>query len=184
MLTRKHIVRYQWSEKAVSLFSISGMEIESIVEFSTINVLQFSRIREFCHDFNIGNFMNRGIPVVFESLVFHVPWNFGQVKTLETSRIVEFYRILRLRRGKQILGKQIRPNFLRSTSLQILANKSGCVQTNLLFFLYTTSKEKSVGHVITKFSGMGRFIYPWCSAVALRALSSANKVKEKKQKTQ
>ena len=32
-----------------------------------------------------------------------------------------------IRRGKQILGKQIRPNFLRSTSLQILANKSGCV---------------------------------------------------------
>ena len=80
--------------------------------------------------------MNRGIPVVFESLVFHVPWNFGQVKTLETSRIVEFHRILRLRRGKQILGKQIRPNFLRSTSLQILANKSGCVQTNLLFYLF------------------------------------------------
>ena len=30
-----------------------------------------------------------------------------------------------------------RPNFLRSTSLQILANKSRCVQTNLLFFLNT-----------------------------------------------
>ena len=28
---------------------------------------------------------------------------------------------------------------------------------------------RSVGHVITKFSGMGRFIYPWCSAGALRA---------------
>ena len=41
--------------------------------------------------------MNRGIPVEFESLVFHVPWNFGQVKTLETSRIVEFHRILRNR---------------------------------------------------------------------------------------
>ena len=37
---------------------------------------------------------------------------------------------------KQILGKQIRSNFLRSTSLQILANKSGCVQTNLLFFIH------------------------------------------------
>ena len=90
-------MRYQWSEKAVSLFSISAIEIESIVEFSTINVLQFSRNREFCHDFNIGNFMNRGIPVVFESLVFHVPWNFGEEKTLETSRIVEFHRILRNR---------------------------------------------------------------------------------------
>ena len=33
---------------------------------------------------------------------------------------------------------------------------------------------RSVGHVITKFSGMGRFIYPWCSAGALRARSSAN----------
>ena len=29
------------------------------------------------------------------------------------------------------------------------------------------------GHVITKFSGMGRFTYPWCSAGALRARSSA-----------
>ena len=34
---------------------------------------------------------------------------------------------------------------------------------------------RSVGHVITKFSGMGRFIYPWCSAGALRARSSAIK---------
>ena len=24
---------------------------------------------------------------------------------------------------------------------------------------------RSVGHVITEFSGMGRFIYPWCSAI-------------------
>ena len=32
---------------------------------------------------------------------------------------------------------------------------------------------RSVGHVITKFSGMGRFIYPWCSAGTLRARSSA-----------
>ena len=31
------------------------------------------------------------------------------------------------------------------------------------------------GHVITKFSGMGRFTYPWCSAGALRARSSAIK---------
>ena len=128
--------KYRFSGKKVGY-------LESIVKFITINVLQFSRIREFCHDFNIGNFMNRGIPVVFESLVFHVPWNFGQVKTLETSRIVEFHRILRLRRGKQILGKQIRPNFLRSTSLQILANKSGCVQTNLLFFFYTPHLRRS-----------------------------------------
>ena len=36
------------------------------------------------------------------------------------------------------------------------------------------SVARSVGHVITKFSGMGRFIYPWCSAGALRARSSAN----------
>ena len=33
--------------------------------------------------------------------------------------------------------------------------------------------RRSVGHVITKFSGMGRFIYPWCSSGALRARSSA-----------
>ena len=36
------------------------------------------------------------------------------------------------------------------------------------------SVARSLGHVITKFSGMGRFIYPWCSAGALRARSSAN----------
>ena len=29
------------------------------------------------------------------------------------------------------------------------------------------------GHVVTKFSGMGRFTYPWCSAGALRSRSSA-----------
>ena len=94
MLTRKHIVRFQWSKKAASLFSISCMEIESIVKFSTSNVLQFLRIREFCHNFNIGNFMNRGISVVFECLIFHIPWNLGQVKIPETSRIMEFHRIL------------------------------------------------------------------------------------------
>ena len=32
---------------------------------------------------------------------------------------------------------------------------------------------RSVGHVITKFSGIGRFIYPWYSAGALRARSSS-----------
>ena len=37
------------------------------------------------------------------------------------------------------------------------------------------SVARSVGHVITKFSGMGTFIYPWCSAGALRARSSAIK---------
>ena len=35
------------------------------------------------------------------------------------------------------------------------------------------SVARSLGHVITKFSGMGRFIYSWCSAGALRARSSA-----------
>ena len=39
------------------------------------------------------------------------------------------------------------------------------------------SVARSVGHVITKFSGMGRFIYPWCSAGGLRARSSAIKGK-------
>ena len=34
------------------------------------------------------------------------------------------------------------------------------------------------GHVITKFSGMGRFIYPCCSAGALRARSSATNYKQ------
>ena len=35
------------------------------------------------------------------------------------------------------------------------------------------SVARSVGHVITKFSGMGRFIYPWCSAGPIRSRSSA-----------
>ena len=32
------------------------------------------------------------------------------------------------------------------------------------------------GHVITKFFGMGRFTYPWCSAGALRAPELGHKV--------
>ena len=32
-----------------------------------------------------------------------------------------------------------------------------------------TDGRSVYGHVITKFSGMGRFTYPWCSAGALRA---------------
>lgn len=39
--------------------------------------------------------MNRGILLFSESLIFHVPWNLGQVKTPETSRVVEFHCILR-----------------------------------------------------------------------------------------
>ena len=35
----------------------------------------------------------------------------------------------------------------------------------------------SVGHVITKFSEMDRFIYPWGSAGAFRARSSAKTLK-------
>ena len=50
---------------------------------------------------------------------------------------------------KKILWKQIRPNFLRSTSLQILANKSGCVQTNLLlFFIYHIWGERVLGGTV------------------------------------
>ena len=41
------------------------------------------------------------------------------------------------------------------------------------------SVARSLGHVITKFSGVGRFIYPWCSAGALRARSSAMIEKER-----
>ena len=36
-------------------------------------------------------------------------------------------------------------------------------------FSVVRTDGRSVGHVITKFSGMGRFIYPWCSAGASRA---------------
>ena len=39
------------------------------------------------------------------------------------------------------------------------------------------AEGRSIGHVITKFSGMGRFIYPWCSACALRVRSSAKNCK-------
>ena len=48
--------------------------------------------------------------------------------------------------------------------------------TSLKFLVvYASRNARSLGHVITKFSGMGRFIYPWCSAGALRARSSAIK---------
>ena len=40
----------------------------------------------------------------------------------------------------------------------------------------TDGLRAAYGHVITKFSVMGRFTYPWCSARALRARSSAKNV--------
>ena len=44
------------------------------------------------------------------------------------------------------------------------------VRVNIGFPVVRTDGGRSVyGHVITKFSGMGRFTYPWCSAGALRA---------------
>ena len=46
------------------------------------------------------------------------------------------------------------------------------------------SVAQSVGHVITKFPGMGRFIYPWCSAGALRARSPATKGENQQQSKQ
>ena len=40
------------------------------------------------------------------------------------------------------------------------------------WFTCGTDGQAVYGHVITKFSVMGRFAYPWCSAGALRAQSS------------
>ena len=40
---------------------------------------------------------------------------------------------------------------------------------NIGFPVVRTDGRAVYGHVITKFSWMGRFTYPWCSAGALRA---------------
>ena len=42
-------------------------------------------------------------------------------------------------------------------------------KVNTGFPVVRTDGRAVYGHVITKFSGMGRFTYPWCSAGALRA---------------
>ena len=41
-------------------------------------------------------------------------------------------------------------------------------RVNIGFPVVRTDGRAVYGHVITKFSGMGRFTYPWCSAGALR----------------
>ena len=65
------------------------------------------------------------------------------LKQFQLQYTIRSYLQQQIRPGKQILGKQIRPTFLRSTiTLQNLANKSGCVQTKLLYVLYITPEVK------------------------------------------
>ena len=54
-------------------------------------------------------------------------------------------------------------------SLPVLPNWLESVRLNIGFPVVRTDGRAVYGHVITKFSGMGRFTYPWCSAGALRA---------------
>ena len=54
-------------------------------------------------------------------------------------------------------------------SLPVLPNWLESVRLNIGFPVVRTDGRVVYGHVITKFSGMGRFTYPWCSAGALRA---------------
>ena len=55
-------------------------------------------------------------------------------------------------------------------SEKTLGTRLESVRLNIGFAVVRTDGRAAVyGHVITKFSGMGRFTYPWCSAGALRA---------------
>ena len=97
-------------------------------------------LREKLSDFGVKQILYRVDIAFYVHLKNSLRSHLRAIMALDHSRYI--------RRGKQILGKQIRTNFLRSTSLQILANKSGCVQTILLFFLYTTSEEKEYYEVL------------------------------------
>ena len=55
-------------------------------------------------------------------------------------------------------------------SLPVLLNWLKSEGLNIGFAVVRKDGQRAVyGHVITKFSGMGIFTYPWCSAGALRA---------------
>ena len=63
-----------------------------------------------------------------------------------------------------------------SHGLPGLPKKLESVRVNIGIPVVRTDGLRAVyGHVITKISGMGRFTYPWCSAGALCARSSALK---------
>ena len=54
-------------------------------------------------------------------------------------------------------------------SLPVLRKWLESVKLNIGFPVVRTDGRAVYGHVINKFSGMGRFTYPWCAAGALRA---------------
>ena len=59
--------------------------------------------------------------------------------------------------------------YVCNISLPVLPNWLESVRLNIGYPVVRTDGRAVYGHVITKFSGMGRFTYPWCSAGALRA---------------
>ena len=65
--------------------------------------------------------------------------------------------------------KNIDVQYVRNISLPVLPNWLESVRLNISCPVVRTDGRAVYGHVITKFSGMGRFTYPWCSAGALRA---------------
>ena len=78
--------------------------------------------------------------VIFTCRYFRLSWNTTALSQSNCRNL----SCSGIRPGKQILGKQIRPNFFAfdKFALQNLANKSGGVWTNLLYFLYITSGVK------------------------------------------
>ena len=60
--------------------------------------------------------------------------------------------------------------YVCNISLPVLPNWLESVRLNIGFPVVRTDGRAVYGHVITKFSGMGRFTYSWCSVGALRAL--------------
>ena len=59
--------------------------------------------------------------------------------------------------------------YVFNISLPVLPDKLESVRLNIGCPVVRTDGRAVYCHVITKFSGMGRFTYPWCSAGALRA---------------
>ena len=60
------------------------------------------------------------------------------------------------------------PRMVCNISLPVLPNQLGSVRLNVGCPVVRTDGPAVYGHVITKFSGMGRFTQQWCSAGALR----------------
>ena len=59
--------------------------------------------------------------------------------------------------------------YVCNISLPVLPNYLESVRLNIGSPVVRTDGRAVYGHVITKFSGLGRLTYPWCSAGALRA---------------